>query len=76
MEKSRLSLFFAWQVVFLLSLASVGLANAKPVSVKNKAMGQLVTSSLLSWESFNEKDSHVQLEYAVYGGEFKNSVST
>ncbi|KAG5681126.1 hypothetical protein PVAND_010586 [Polypedilum vanderplanki] len=45
-------------------------ASIKPVSVRNKTIGQLVTSSLLTWESFNEKDAHAQFEYAVYGGEF------
>lgn len=45
-------------------------AANKPVSVFDKKIGQLVTSSLLTWESFNPSNPKHQLEYAVAAGEF------
>lgn len=45
-------------------------AGTKPVSVFDKKIGQLVTSSLLTWESFNPSNPKHQLEYAVAAGEF------
>ncbi|XP_070498574.1 protein unzipped [Chironomus tepperi] len=45
-------------------------AGTKPVSVFDKNIGQLVTSSLLTWESFNPSNPKHQLEYAVSAGEF------
>lgn len=45
-------------------------AATKPVSVFDKKIGQLVTSSLLTWELFNPSNPKHQLEYAVAAGEF------
>lgn len=45
-------------------------AGTKPVSIFDKKIGQLVTSSLLTWESFNPNNPKHQLEYAVVAGEF------
>lgn len=60
-------------VGFLLILSLVGYAfsSSKPVSIRDKATGQLVTSSLLTWESFNSKgDIKQQFENAIAGGNF------
>ena len=52
-------------LLIILSLA--GLICAKSVSVFDKSTGQLVTSSTLVWDSYNQKDSK-QFEFAVVGG--------
>lgn len=58
------------ECVLLLSLISISYATTKPVSVRNKSIGQLVTSSLLTWENFNANEAKHQLENAIVGGEF------
>ncbi|CAG9806132.1 unnamed protein product [Chironomus riparius] len=45
-------------------------ASSKPVSVFDKKIGQLVTSSLLIWEPFDPSNAKHQLENAVAAGEF------
>ena len=45
-------------------------ASSKPVSVFDKKIGQLVTSSLLIWEPFDPSNAKHQLEHAVAAGEF------
>lgn len=59
-------------LVFLLSSFFFGcvLSSSKPVSIRDKATGQLVTSSLLTWESFNPNGDEKQFENAVAGGHF------
>lgn len=60
-------------VEFLIILSLIGYAftSSKPVSIRDKATGQLVTSSLLTWESYNSKgDIKQQFENAIAGGNF------
>lgn len=57
----------------LLSLVLIEIVLAKPVSVFDKKVGQLVTSSLLTWEPFHINNLK-QLEYAVVGGEFSEVI--
>ena len=54
--------------LILLSLCSVIRANSKPVLVRDSNTQQLITSSLLTWESFNNDPN--QLKHAVVGGNF------
>lgn len=56
--------------LYLLSCIGLSYGTSKPVSVRDKKMGQLVTSSLLTWENFHQADGKTQLEYAISGGEF------
>lgn len=57
--------------VILISLFGLVLSSSKPVSIRDKATGQLVTSSLLTWENFNNKgDAKQQFENAIAGGYF------
>lgn len=47
------------------------IGSSKPVSIRDTTIGQLVTSSLLTWESFNIKnDAKHQFEFAIKGGTF------
>lgn len=47
------------------------LSSQKPVSIRDKATGQLVTSSLLTWENFNSNgNAKEQFEYAIAGGHY------
>lgn len=57
------------KLVILLSIfAGAVFANSKPVLVRDNTTQQLYTSSLLTWESFN--NDHNQLKHAVVGGVF------
>lgn len=56
------------KLVILLSLCSVIYANSKPVLVRDNSTSQLFTSSLLTWETFNNDPN--QLKHAVVGGTF------
>lgn len=56
------------KLVILLSIFSVVLANSKPVLFRDQSTQQLYTSSLLTWESFNNDPN--QLKNAVVGGVF------
>lgn len=55
------------RLVILLSLFSL-ICASKPVLVRNNSTGQLYTSSLLTWENFNNDPN--QLKHAVVGGIF------
>jgi hypothetical protein len=55
----------------ILSLFGAAFSSSKPVSIRDKATGQLVTSSLLTWEAFNAKiEAKQQFEFAITGGQF------
>jgi hypothetical protein len=58
------------KLIYLISLVSLGSVHAsiKQVSVRDKKNQFLMTSSLLTWESFNQNDP--QFEFAVTGGTF------
>lgn len=56
------------KLVIVLSLCGVICATQNPVLVKDNSTGQLVTSSLLTWETFNNDPN--QLKHAVAGGNF------
>lgn len=56
------------KLLILLSLCGVIRANSKPVLVRDSNTQQLFTSSLLTWESFNNDPN--QLKHAVVGGAF------
>lgn len=59
------------KVLLFLSLVVHAFSSSKPVSIRDKATGQLVTSSLLTWESYNSKgDIKQQFENAIAGGNF------
>jgi len=57
------------RLVILLSLCGIICATSKPVLVRDSSTAQLFTSSLLTWESFNNDPQ--QLTYAVVGGTFQ-----
>lgn len=60
-------------LTLLLSLAGGVFSSSKPVSIRDKKVGQLITSSLLSWEHFNVKnDVKQQLEYAITAGHYSD----
>lgn len=56
-------------LVILLSSINAILATSRPVSIRDKSTGQLVTSSTLTWEKY-VKDDEKQFEFAVDGGNF------
>jgi hypothetical protein len=56
------------KLVILLSLFGVICASTKQVTLLNSNTSQLFTSSLLTWESFNNDQN--QLKHAVVGGNF------
>lgn len=56
------------KLVILLSLCGVICASSKPVTLLNSQTSQSFTSSLLTWESFNNDANH--LKHAVVGGVF------
>lgn len=61
------------KILLLFSLAGSVISSSKPVSIRDKSIGQLVTSSLLTWETFNVKsDAKQQFEFAITGGHFSN----
>lgn len=62
-----------WKIIAVLSFINVGVVHAasKGVLVRNKTIGQLVTSNALSWESFQESEAHHLFEFAVYGAEYR-----
>jgi hypothetical protein len=60
--------------ILLLSLFGCVLSSSKLASIRDKATGQLVTSSLVSWESFNPKvDVKQQFENAIAGGHYSGA---
>jgi hypothetical protein len=56
------------KLVTLLSVFGVICATTKPVTLLNGKNSQVFTSSLLTWESFNNDQN--QLKHAVVGGVF------
>ena len=54
------------KLVIFLSLCGVICATTKPVALFNNKSSQLFTSSLLTWESYNNDEN--QLKHAVDGG--------
>lgn len=63
-----------YKLLLAILLSLTGLAiSSKPVYIRDKAIGQLVTSSLLTWDAFNVKiDPKQQFEFAIIGGQFAN----
>jgi hypothetical protein len=60
--------------ILLLSLFGCVLSSSKLALIRDKDTGQLVTSSLVSWESFNPKiDAKQQFENAVAGGNYSGA---
>lgn len=60
-----------FRFLLLLSLLPFVISSSKQVSIRDKSIGQLVTSSLLTWESFNAKsDPEQQFKFAIIGGQF------
>lgn len=57
------------KLVLLILMISIDNVLSKAVTVFNRKVGQLFTSSLLTWEAFDANNPH-QLEHAVIGGEF------
>lgn len=63
--------------ILLMAIAKTVVSSSKPVSIRDKSIGQLVTSSLLTWEAFNVKnDAKYQFEFAITGGHYITNVST
>jgi hypothetical protein len=58
------------EFIFVLSLIGIVSASTRPVTIRDKKINQLVTSSLLTWETFRESDAKLQFQHAIVGGEF------
>lgn len=56
------------RLVIVLLFSGAICAAQKPVLLKDNSTGQLFTSSLLTWENFNNDPN--QLKHAVVGGIF------
>lgn len=56
------------KLAIFLSLCGSICANSKPVLARDSSTQQLFTSSLLTWESYNNDPN--QLRHAVVGGAF------